>query len=115
MSQREKADQAAVKKLEKLGMNPNEERPVEFFLYFPSEWDAYVVGSQLMNLQFSISVQYANSSDKWLCLATKEVQSTSERLIELGNFLDKLAEGNNGNYDGWGTPVFDYKYGEDPK
>lgn len=103
---REQADKAAAKNIEILGGNPKEDHPVEFFLYFPTEWDACVAASQLMNLQFSTSVQNSDSSDKWLCFATKEIKPTSERLIELGNFLEKLASANNGNYDGWGTPVF---------
>lgn len=103
---REQADKAAVKNFEMWAGNPRENHPVEFFLYFSTEWDAYVVKSQLMNLQFSTSVQYSNYSDQWLCLATKEISPTSERLIELGNFFEELASAHNGNYDGWGTPVF---------
>jgi len=61
--------------------------------------------SQLMNLQFSTSVQYSKGSDQWLCLAQKEVTPITERLTQLGDFLDKLAASNKGNYDGWGTAV----------
>lgn len=102
---REQADKAAVANFLALGGDTNRVQPMEFFLYFPTEWDAYVAASQLMNLQFRISVSYSDHSEEWLCLATKKVKPKSERLIELGNFLEKLAAGNNGNYDGWGTIV----------
>ncbi len=102
---RKQADEAAVNNLKVLGSDNQKAQPVEFFLYFPSEWDAYIVMSQLMNLQFSTSVQYSKEFDQWLCLAQKEIIPTTERLIEMGDFLEKLATGNNGNYDGWGTAV----------
>lgn len=111
MSSREKAEDAALQKLHALGSAPDQNHPMEFFLYFPTEWDAYVAASQLLNLQFKTSVNYSDHSDEWLCLATKEVKPSSERLVELGDFLDKLAAGNNGNYDGWGTVVMDLNKG----
>jgi hypothetical protein len=110
---RKQADQAAVYNFEALAGDTQKDHPVEFFLYFPTEWDAYVATSQLLNLQFSTSVHYSESADEWLCMAAKEIKPTSKRLTELGNFMETLANGNNGNYDGWGTPVVDYKYGED--
>lgn len=113
MSSREKTEDAALQKMHALGVGPDQNRPMEFFLYFPTEWDAYVAASQLMNLQFNTSVNYSDHSDEWLCLAKKEVKPNSERLVELGNFLEKLAAGNNGNYDGWGTIVLDLDGVED--
>lgn len=110
MSHREQADRAAVENLHALGTDTSKDHPVEFFLYFPTEWDACIAASQLMNLQFSTSVQYSEHSDQWLCLATKKIMPTSERLIELGNFLEKLALAHDGDYDGWGTPVIDENY-----
>lgn len=107
MAQRKRADQAAVYNFEALGGDTQKDHPVEFFLYFPTEWDAYVATSELMNLQFSASVHYSKSAGEWLCLATKVIKPTSKRLTELGNLMESLADGNNGNYDGWGTPVID--------
>lgn len=105
MSHRKQPDQGNIDSFIELGGDVQEEYPVEFFLYFPSEWDAYVATSQLMNLQFATSVHYFKSADEWLCLATKEIKPTSERLTELTHFMETLADGNNGNYDGWGTRV----------
>jgi hypothetical protein len=102
---RKQADKAAVDNIKALGGDTEKEQPVEFFLYFPTEWDACVAKSCLMNLQFSTSIHYSESSDNWLCLAKKKIKPTSARLMELGNFFEQLAVGNNGNYDGWETPV----------
>lgn len=102
---REEANKATTNNFHALGGDINKAHPMEFFLYFPTEWDAYVAASQLMNLQFNTSVNYSDQSDEWLCLASKKVKPNSERLVEMGNFLEKLATGNNGNYDGWGTIV----------
>lgn len=115
MAQRKQKDQTAVYDFEAFNDNVQKDLPVEFFLYFPTEWDAYIATSQLVNLQFSTSVHYSKSADEWLCLATKEIEPTSERLTELGSFMETLANGNNGNYDGWGTPVIEHNCGEAQK
>lgn len=104
MSQKH-ADNTTVGNRITMAGDPDKNQAIEFFLYFPSEWDAYVATCQLMNLQFSTSVHYSESEDKWLCLATKVITPTPARLTDLGNFMELLATGNNGNYDGWGTPV----------
>lgn len=106
MSDRKKADQTAITHFKALGGDSQQDHPVEFFLYFTTEWDAYVVAAQLMNLQFSTTVDYTKNSDQWLCLATKKMTPTTERLLELGNDMERIANSNNGDYDGWGTPVF---------
>lgn len=110
MSFREQPDKVAVDNLHALGTDTSKNHPVEFFLYFPTEWDACVAASKLMNLQFSAMVQYSEFADEWLCLATKEIKPTSKRLVELRDFMEMLAAGGNGNYDGWGTPVMDENY-----
>ena len=105
MAQQKRAEQAAVNQLKAHGSNADEPHPVEFFLYFPTEWDAYVAGTQLMNLQFQVTVRWSESEEKWLCLATKKLKPTSERLSEVSHFMEDLAVGNSGEYDGWGTAM----------
>lgn len=113
MSHHKRADQAAISKLEEQGANIEMPHPVEFFLYFPTEWDACVAATQLMNLQFEVSLNASKDSDQWLCLATKKLKPTSERLMEVSNFMDEVAGAHNGNYDGWGTPVLEEDLPED--
>lgn len=107
MSQGEKADQAVLDNLEILGSDTGEDHPVEFFLYFPTEWKAYTTATQLINLQFEVNVSFSEYSGDWLCLAIKEIEPSSDRIHELRNFLENLAQSNDGKYDGWGTPVVD--------
>lgn len=105
MSQRKQAEQAALKQLEIQGADTDTLHPVEFFLYFSTEWNAYVAATQLMNLQFKVSVSASKGSEQWLCLATKKLEPTSERLTEVSNFVEGVADSNSGAYDGWGTPI----------
>ncbi len=102
---RKTVEQMAVNNIETPEGDPDVEQTMEFLLYFPTEWDAHVTKSCLMNLQFEASVQYSESSDNWLCLAKKEIKPTKNRLLELKNFFERLATAKNGNYDGWGTTV----------
>ena len=102
---RKTVEQMAVNNIKTPEGDLDVERSMEFFLYFSTEWDAYVTKSCLMNLQFDTSVHYSESSDNWLCLAKKEIKPTKGRLLELKNFFDRLARAKNGSYDGWGTTV----------
>ncbi|WP_185958168.1 ribonuclease E inhibitor RraB [Fodinibius sediminis] len=104
MSHPNQAQQAAVDKINPVG-EPIKEQAVDFFLYFPTEWDACVAASQLMNLHFSASVRSADSrNDQWLCQARKKLRPTAGRLRSLAIFLERLASGNNGIFDTWGLP-----------
>jgi hypothetical protein len=105
MSQRQKVDKAALDKFEMLGGDDGKPHLLEFFLYFSTEWDAYVAATQLMNLRFKVNVEKMDSADKWLCLVSKEIKPTTERLLEVSHFMENVAESNNGFYDGWGTPM----------
>ncbi|WP_441001259.1 ribonuclease E inhibitor RraB [Fodinibius sp. SL11] len=108
---RKQADQRVINEIETPDTDPEVEQSMEFFMYFPTEWDAYVTKSCLMNLQFDTSVHYSESSDNWLCVANKQIKPTSDRLLELKNFFERLAAGNNGRYDGWGTTVVEDEAG----
>ena len=88
-----------------MGFEKESIQPVDFFMYFPEKYQAYSTAAELFNLQFQVSVSYSESSEDWLCLATKPLKPTSERMNDLGNFLEKLALAYDGDYDGWGTPV----------
>lgn len=110
MSQQERADKAAINNLEMLGSDTERDHPFEFFLYFPDEWNAYAAAAHLFNLQFRVSVSFSEITDDWLCLATKDIKPTTGRILGLSRFLEKLADDNKGEYDGWGTPVLNDAY-----
>lgn len=113
MSSRERAEKAALDNLNVFGSDTERDHPMEFFLYFPEELQAYSAAAQLFNLQFKVNVSFSKSSKDWLCFATKEIKPTSDRMGQLSNFLEKLAEENGGFYDGWGTPIINENYPED--
>lgn len=102
---RKQADQIAINGIETPGADPQVEQVMEFYLQFSTEWDACVTKSCLMNLQFKTDIQYSDSSGDWRCVAKKKIKPSSDRLLELKNFFERLAAGNNGSYDGWGTAV----------
>ena len=105
MSKRKQADEQALKQLKFQGVDSDLPHRVEFFLYFPTEWDAYVAATQLVNLQFQVNINLSKGAEQWLCVAANKLKPTSERLKGVSNFMEKVAVGNSGNYDGWGTPV----------
>ncbi|HET6527385.1 MAG TPA: ribonuclease E inhibitor RraB [Balneolaceae bacterium] len=97
------ADSIAISKIEDFGLSFEKEQEMEFFFYFPEEHQAYSVAAELSNFHFKASVSYSEHSDQWLCFATKTINATSERLSELRNWFEALAEQHEGEYDGWGT------------
>ena len=98
-------DKAAIQNITKLGGDLDRKRHVDFFIYFPTENDAVNAEVELINLQFETFVNKSPFDNKWCCSASKKMIVSSERLEDIGNWLEKLAEKNNGNYDGWGTEV----------
>ena len=102
---RKTVEQMAVNNIKMPDGDPDVARHMEFVLCFPTESDAHVTKSCLMNLQFDASVYYSESSDHWLCLAKRDIKPTKDRLLELKNFFERLATAKNGNYDGWRTTV----------
>ncbi|MDZ7683571.1 MAG: ribonuclease E inhibitor RraB [Fodinibius sp.] len=105
MSQRKQAEPTTLKQIKAQGIDPDQPYAVEFFLYFDEEWNAYVAATQLMNLQFQVNVNSLGGPEKWLCLAKKKLKPTSERLVEVSNFMEDVADANSGNYDGWSTSI----------
>lgn len=94
-------DRFVVEKIFRLGGNPQKMRSVDFFLYFPTELDATNVETELINLQFETEV----NNNQWCCHANKKMIVIEERLVDIGNWLENLAQINNGKYDGWGSEV----------
>ncbi|MEP0006537.1 MAG: ribonuclease E inhibitor RraB [Balneola sp.] len=98
-------DKSVIQKITKLGGDLDRKRHVDFFMYFPTEIDAVNAEVELINLQFETFVNKSPFDNKWCCNASKKMIVSSERLEDIRNWLEKLTEKNNGNYDGWGTEV----------
>lgn len=103
MEEYKNIDQTALNKLEGKGLEIEGERNVDFYFYFPDELHAHQAGAALQNLQFKTYVCFSEYGNNWLCLATKNIAMSSQRLTELRNWMQDLAERYGGEYDGWET------------
>jgi len=101
----ESADGFAMKRLKKMGFELEGERSVEFYFYFPEEYQAHCAAAELNNLQFSTDINPTDDDDNWLCLATKSINFSTQRLMELRKWMQDLAKRYDGKYDGWGTGI----------
>lgn len=98
-------DREVIKNMKRLDTNMQSEREAAFFFYFPDEYLAHHAATALTNLQFETEVSYSEHGTEWLCLASKPMIVTTERLIGLRNWMETLAEKYDGNYDGWETTI----------
>lgn len=97
-------DADALSKIKELGVNPANSQEMEFFLYFPHESNAWFAAAALANMRFKTSVEISESG-QWLCMAMKTMKPAAERLEDLRNWMEELAERFNGEYDGWGYGI----------
>lgn len=105
MKRPEHVDRFALQNLRQLGVELEGERPVDFYFYFPEEYQAYHAAAALTNFRFDTEISYSKYGDRWLCLATKKIHMTSGRLMDLRSWMEDLAERNGGEYDGWETMI----------
>lgn len=94
-----------MKYIARLGGDLTKSREVEFFLYFPSEFEAVQAEVEIFNLQFHTHLKFVADSDEWLCLATKNLLVSTDRLIDISLWMDELAMRFGGHYEGWGTKI----------
>ena len=88
----EDIDKLALDNLEKkLGFSIEPNRTVNFYFYFPEEHQAYEAAALLANLHFDTQISCTEYSEQWLCLATKEISMTGERLLDLRSWMEDLA------------------------
>ncbi|MCX7220274.1 MAG: ribonuclease E inhibitor RraB [Burkholderiales bacterium] len=99
-------DSLVLTQLRKAGSNLGKPHDIEFFLYFPSEAAAGRVASKLRGDGFGVTVSpAAGGGADWLALATRSMVPEGKELVRLRNMFTLLSSAENGNYDGWGTPV----------
>lgn len=105
MEEYKNIDQVALKKLKAKGLVIEGEQNVDFYFYFPNEFQAHQAGAALQNLQFKTQVYFSKYGNNWLCLAKKNITVSSRRLTELRKWMEDLADRYEGEYDGWETMV----------
>lgn len=105
MSRPQQIDEKVVENIIRFGGDIEKERTVDFFFYFPTEYAATQVEVELINLGFYTKVYFFEPSEQWSLNANKKMKVSAERLYEIGVWMEKIAEEQGGEYDGWGTEI----------
>lgn len=79
--------------------------PIFFFLYFPIEENAKLAANVLKRDGFDVEVTLPSTSNRWLCLAGKEMLPLHGELVELRQWFNSIASELDGEYDGWETQI----------
>ena len=98
-------NRAALEQIREAGGDPEEPRPVDFFLYFPSQEQAVRASSELRSDAYSTRVERPADGDSgWLVLATKTLVLADD-LVSAEQHLHGVARRNGGELDGWDAPT----------
>ena len=99
-------DVAVLSQLRQAGSDLNKPHNIEFCLYLPNQAAAERVATKLVHQGFGASVSAAAAGRSgWLLLATRTMVPEVAELVRLRALLSSLAIAEQGEYDGWGTPV----------
>jgi hypothetical protein len=99
-------DAEVVAQLRKAGSDLSKPHPIEFFLYFPSKAAADRVSDKLNSMGFHAAVEPpVQGKLPWLTYATKNMVPATAELERLRSVFDALSASEQGEYDGWGTPI----------
>lgn len=98
-------DAAVIAQLVAVGADLAKPRPVDFFLYFPTEAAARQAGDRVAGEAREVTVQPAASGPMWLVQVVEtmvvELKAMHARTDEFGRTSRELG----GEYDGWGAPA----------
>lgn len=92
-------DQAVVDNLRRVGVDLEQPREIEFFLYFPTEVAALQAASELVDRGFETRVSPPLGDEKWLCLAPIQMMPDVAALMRLREQFNSLADLLGGEYD----------------
>lgn len=98
-------NQAVLDLLAKGRADLTKERPVTFWFYFPNRKGAESAGKKLAELGYSVECVKSAGSNKWLCLAAKDVVPQIGKLVSIQRSMERIAEEFGGMYDGWETEL----------
>ncbi len=98
-------DSAVINLMNKYNADLTKTRQIQFYLYFPTETNAFIAKCELIASGFSVEMDKSASDSQWLCLASKEMVADDKELTKLRRYFIKLARNLNGNYDGWETEM----------
>ena len=98
-------DGEVITQLKKAGSNLSKPHIIEFYLYFQTKETAERIERKLVKQGYITKIGLAAKGNEWLIMATKPMIPTESTLLEQRKILDALAKSENGEYDGWGTPI----------
>jgi len=79
--------------------------PIQYYLYFPNEQVAKEVAGILYQYGFVVEDRLGADGVNWLLLAKTRAVPTESAIAEMSAFLERIAERNGGEYDGWEAEV----------
>jgi hypothetical protein len=81
-----------------------ESRFIDHYLYFPKRSDAEQAGQQLQAREWLVKIKMGTDGKNWLVLARQPVPIKQD-IQDIRDYLEQLAKGFHGEYDGWGAAV----------
>jgi hypothetical protein len=89
--------------LEKLGISTSAEDDFNFCLYLDTKAIAEACAELLQAQGFAATAERSASNEgkPWLCFASQRLTPTRERLAQIGATFMKLADEQEGEFDGW--------------
>jgi hypothetical protein len=104
----EEFEEAARKRTEQeaqgKGAQQQEVRFIDHYLYFPKQSSAKQVGQQLQDRGWLVEIKMGADGKNWLVLAKQSVPIKQD-IEDIRDYLEQLAKGFQGEYDGWGAAV----------
>ena len=98
-------DAEVIAQLLAVGADLSRPRPVDFFLYFPTEAAARQAGDRVAGEAREVTVEPAASGPMWLVQVVEtmvvDLDAMHARTGEFGSVSRELG----GEYDGWGAPA----------
>ena len=95
---------AVIAQLVAVGANFALPRPVDFFLYFPTEVAARQAGDRVAGKGREVTVQPAASGPTWLVQVVETMIVDFDAMHARTDEFERLSRELGGEYDGWGAP-----------
>jgi hypothetical protein len=97
-------DAAVIAQLVAVGANLAKPRPVDFFLYFPTEAAARQAGDRVAGEAREVTVQPAASGPTWLVQVVETIVVDLDAMHARTDEFERISREFGGEYDGWGAP-----------
>lgn len=85
--------------------NLKESHKLDFYFYFPTQYEARAANIDLIMEGLTADVKPAAMGNNWLCLASMQIVPDVVELNKLGKKFETIAAMHNGEYDGWESDI----------